>query len=88
MRCFIVGGRELARGRVRMGSSCAVASCGVTVLRAASVAGTAATALVVISPSDVHSARKAVTTAVHRFTTVLRVMVPLLSGGWICILSS
>ena len=45
-------------------------------LRAGWVCGTAAAAVVVMSPSAVNSARKAVMTTVHSFMTWFRAMVP------------
>lgn len=76
MRCFIVGGRERVCGWTRMGPSSSVAFCGAPVLRAVSVSGTAATAVVVMSPSDVHSVMNAVMTAVHSLMTLFLVMSP------------
>src|SRR3954454_4767186 len=74
MRCFIVGGKALTYDQrpwaVARGSGCATA-----LLRAGWVCGTAAAAVVVMSPSAVKSARKAVMTTVHSFMTLFRAMV-------------
>ncbi len=93
MRCFIVGGRALAKDQG--GAAGAVRCCGTLMplpfpllLRFCSACGTAAAAVVVMNPSAVHRARKAVTMAVHSFMTLLRAMGPSLSGWAICVLSS
>ncbi len=77
MRCFIVGavpdqwpgpqGRR-RRGSLRLGRAVAVAGL--------PVCGTAAAAAVVMRPSAVHSARKAVTTVFHSFMTLFLAMAP------------
>ncbi|GAA3300510.1 hypothetical protein GCM10020295_41440 [Streptomyces cinereospinus] len=80
IRCFIVGGRDLAwdqaRGDVVGTVGSAVLLLSLLLLRADSVCGTAAEADVVTSPSAVNSARKAVTTMFHSFMTGFRVMAP------------
>lgn len=77
MRCFIVGGSELFQGLAGRACCGTVATVVVApVLRAGSLRGTSAAAVVVISPRVVHSARKAVTTAVHSLLTVVRAMAP------------
>jgi hypothetical protein len=83
MRCFIVGGRALSSDQDQRGVVGAGADAfGVllSLLRVSSLCGTAAEAVVeavvVMSPSAVHSARKAVTTAFHSFMTLFRAMAP------------
>jgi hypothetical protein len=70
----MVGGSDLARAQ----GSWAVADVIVQalLLLVAPAWGTAATAVVVMSPSVVHSARKAVTMAVHSFVTWFWAMAP------------
>ena len=78
MRCFIVGGRALGEDQGNVAGA-AVRCCGMLaplLLLFCSVCGTAAAALVVTSPSAVHSATKAVTIAVHTFMTLFRAMAP------------
>ncbi|BDE40516.1 hypothetical protein SLITK23_37610 [Streptomyces lividans] len=77
MRCFIVGGREPVRDR-GSGSAAAGAASGeaLSLLLCVPVCGTAAAAVVVTSPSAVHSARKAVTMLVHSVRTLFRAMAP------------
>jgi hypothetical protein len=75
MRCFIVGGRSLVEQRDQRGVAAGVVVCAV-LLRGVPVCGTAAAAVVVIRPSVVHSARKAVTMAVHSFMTLFWAMAP------------
>lgn len=76
MRCFIVGGRALISDQDQRGVAGAVVLDVLSLLRVFSVCGTAAEAVVVMSPSAVHSARKAVTTAFHSFMTLFRAMAP------------
>ena len=73
MRCFIVGGSARLRDQIQETWAGAVsgAAAGVSALRAGPACGTAAAAVVVTSPSVVHSARKAVTIAAHNFMTLL-----------------
>jgi hypothetical protein len=76
MRCFIVGGRALVGDQGRTDAACVVMSGALLLLRVVSVWDTAAEAVVVMSPSAVHSARRAVTMAVHSFMTLFRAMAP------------
>jgi predicted secreted protein len=79
MRCFIVGGSDLAWDQDQ-GDNVIGAVAGAVrspaLLRVVSVCGTAAAAVVVTSPSAVNSARKAVTRTFHSFMTVFRAMAP------------
>ena len=87
MRCFIVGGRDLVKDQ---GEIAGVVTCAVALVLVASDRGVAAAAVAVIvmSPSVVHSARKAVTKAFHNFMTLIWVMAPHFQGWAICVLSS
>jgi hypothetical protein len=85
MRCFIVGGRERAWGQTRgveiVGQAVVRAVASLSLLRVGSVRADAVeadavAAVVVMSPSAVHSARKAVTIVVHSVMTRFSVMAP------------
>lgn len=76
MRCFIVGGSDLACGWTRRDEAGAVVSGELSLLRLVSLCCTAAEAVVVIRPSAVHSARKAVTMTVQSFMTLFLATVP------------
>ena len=76
MRCFIVGGSALSRGRVHRTEGVVAVAAVAPVCSWTVAAGCAAAAVVLMRPREARTAKKAVTKAVQRLLTLKALMAP------------